>query len=274
MGVKRVVDIAFWTDDKVVDMFSPEDKLFMLYLLTNPHTTQLGIYKINEKQMAFEIGWSRDTVQVLLERFEKKYELIMLSPETKEIAIKNYLKHSIVKGGQPVEDLLNKEIGEVKNVALLKYVIDSIKDYKNLNKTVHAIIKKNDNDNANDNDNDNDVSYPDSYHDSSKPSKIEPKHYNNIISYLNKKAQTNYKSTSAKTRSLIDARLKDFTEADFYTVIDKKVKEWLGDSKMQGFLRPETLFGTKFESYLNQREVLTEQEKRIANLRDWKGEDE
>ena len=104
--------------------------------------------------------------------------------------------------------------------------------------------------------------------------KVEPRHYNDIVSYLNSKAQTNYKASSRKTRSLIDARLKDFTEADFYIVIDKKVKEWLGDSKMQGFLRPETLFGTKFESYLNQREVLTDQEKRIANLKGWANEQE
>lgn len=49
MSVKRVVDTQFWNDDKVVDCFSPEDKLFMLYLMTNPHTTQLGIYPVNEK---------------------------------------------------------------------------------------------------------------------------------------------------------------------------------------------------------------------------------
>jgi hypothetical protein len=42
-----------------------------------------------------------------------------------------------------------------------------------------------------------------------------------------------------------------FTIDDFKTVIDKKCAEWLGDSKMEPYLRPETLFGTKFESYLN-----------------------
>ena len=44
-----------------------------------------------------------------------------------------------------------------------------------------------------------------------------------------------------------------FKEEDFYTVIDKKSAEWLSDSKMSKYLRPETLFGTKFEAYLNQQ---------------------
>ena len=52
MGVKRVIDVSFWTDDKVVEHFSPEDKYFMLYILTNPHTTQLGIYPLSTKMAA------------------------------------------------------------------------------------------------------------------------------------------------------------------------------------------------------------------------------
>lgn len=83
MGVKRVVDVDFWNDDKVMEMFSPEDKLFFLYLLTNPHTTQLGIYPINVKHISFEIGYSNEAVKVLLERFENKYKMIKYSQATK-----------------------------------------------------------------------------------------------------------------------------------------------------------------------------------------------
>ena len=96
MGIKRVINTDFWLDGKVLDLFSPEDKLFFLYLMTNPHTTQLGIYAINKRVMAFELGYSIESVQVLLDRFETKYNLIKYSPTTGEIAIKNYLRHSIV----------------------------------------------------------------------------------------------------------------------------------------------------------------------------------
>jgi uncharacterized phage protein (TIGR02220 family) len=73
-----------------------------------------------------------------------------------------------------------------------------------------------------------------------------------IVDYLNLKADTKYKSSGKKTQDLIKARWNEkFTLEDFKTVIDKKVVEWKG-SDMAKYLRPETLFGTKFESYLNQ----------------------
>lgn len=75
--------------------------------------------------------------------------------------------------------------------------------------------------------------------------------YNKIIAYLNEKAHTAFKATSKQTQAHINARLAEgFTEQDFYTVIDKKVTEWAG-TEFEQYLRPATLFGTKFEGYLN-----------------------
>lgn len=75
-----------------------------------------------------------------------------------------------------------------------------------------------------------------------------------IIVYLNEKAGTHYKYSTPKTKALINARLNEgFTIDAFKTVIDTKCDEWLHDVKMGKYLRPETLFGTKFESYLNER---------------------
>ena len=79
--------------------------------------------------------------------------------------------------------------------------------------------------------------------------------YKNIIEYLNNKIGTSYRSNSSKTKSLIDARLNEgFTDQDFFLVIDKKYKEWI-NTEMEKYLRPETLFSNKFESYLNQPEI-------------------
>ncbi len=75
--------------------------------------------------------------------------------------------------------------------------------------------------------------------------------YKYIVDYLNQKAGTNYKASTKKTKTCIHARFEEgFTEDDFITVIDKKCDDWLG-TEWEKFLRPETLFGTKFESYLN-----------------------
>ncbi|OOR18132.1 conserved phage C-terminal domain-containing protein [Bacillus mycoides] len=78
--------------------------------------------------------------------------------------------------------------------------------------------------------------------------------YEDIVSYLNEKIGKSFKHKTAKTRSLIKARFKDgFTIDDFKRVIDIKTAQWLNDSHMSQYLRPETLFGTKFESYLNEK---------------------
>lgn len=172
MAIKRIVDTSFWTDGKV-DEFSPEDKYFMLYLLTNPFSTQLGIYEISIKQVAFQLGYSMDAVKVLLERFENKYNIILYSQETREIAVKNYLRHSIIKGGFGVWDCIIKEIRAVKDKALVGKVFSHIKGVENLNPTIRNLItdyekgyvrsykewsdaKQNENENQNDNENDND----------------------------------------------------------------------------------------------------------------------
>jgi uncharacterized phage protein (TIGR02220 family) len=76
--------------------------------------------------------------------------------------------------------------------------------------------------------------------------------YESIISYLNQKAGTGYKSETNSYRTFINARLKSgYKIEDFYKVIDNKSNEWIG-TDFQKFLRPETLFGNKFDSYLNQ----------------------
>ena len=189
MGIKRIVDTAFWTDGKVDD-FSPEDKYFMLYLLTNPFTTQLGIYEISIKQVAFQLGYSTEAVNVLIERFEKKYGLIIYSEKTKEIAIKNFLRHSIIKGGAPVRDCLIKEIRRVKDKDLITQVFVHIKNAEDLNETVRNIIsdyeekngvlnysneKNNENENENENEVSSPVSYDDSYNDTFNVSLENPK---------------------------------------------------------------------------------------------------
>ena len=102
------------------------------------------------------------------------------------------------------------------------------------------------------------------------PAKQDNIPYAEIIEYLNSRIGSNYKATTDKTRTQIKARFNEgFKLDDFKTVIDKKTNEWFG-TDMQKYLRPETLFGTKFEGYLNQRIV----ERKISftdvgNMVDW-----
>lgn len=78
-----------------------------------------------------------------------------------------------------------------------------------------------------------------------------------IISYLNKKTGKEFKPNSKKTLELITARQNEgWKQEDFIKVIDNKTSQWKDDPKMNGYLRPLTLFGVKFESYLNEDIIL------------------
>jgi uncharacterized phage protein (TIGR02220 family) len=78
--------------------------------------------------------------------------------------------------------------------------------------------------------------------------------YASIIQYLNEKTDSGYRESSRKSRSLIRAWWEQgFNLEDFQKVIDLKAAEWKRDPQYSRYLRPETLFGSKFETYLNQK---------------------
>lgn len=88
-----------------------------------------------------------------------------------------------------------------------------------------------------------------------KEKKERTEEYKRIVEYLNRKCGTRYRYQTTNTQKSIHARFAEgYTKEDFYTVIDKKCAEWIG-TEHEKYLRPETLFGTKFEAYLNQRIV-------------------
>ena len=74
-----------------------------------------------------------------------------------------------------------------------------------------------------------------------------------IVNYLNEKTGKHFRSDIDNTQKLIKKRAKEgFKVDDFKKVIDIKTKKWGKDKKMKIYLRPETLFGSKFEAYLNE----------------------
>lgn len=76
--------------------------------------------------------------------------------------------------------------------------------------------------------------------------------YVEIIDYLNSKCSKRYKHSNRIAREKIHARWNEgFRLEDFKLVIDVKAYDWLNDTKMNKYLRPDTLFGSKFEIYLN-----------------------
>ncbi|WP_419956494.1 DnaD domain-containing protein [Neobacillus niacini] len=126
MAKFRKVRVDFWMDPAVSEEMTPEDRYFYLYLLTNSRTTQIGIYKITKKQMAFDMGYSIESVQSLMERFIRHHGLIRYNAETRELAIKNWGENNFDKAGKPMMDCIFSELKNVQDASLIEFVLESI----------------------------------------------------------------------------------------------------------------------------------------------------
>lgn len=109
----RYVYTNFWEDPFIQDI-SPEDKYFYLYVITNPHTNQCGIYEITPKTMAFETGYNNDTIHKLLKRFAE-YKRVFYNEECSELFIVKWLKYNGTKSPK-IADRLNEELVKVKTL--------------------------------------------------------------------------------------------------------------------------------------------------------------
>lgn len=123
MAIYRTIQISFWSDPKVVDDFTPEDKYFYLYLFTNPHTKLSGCYQISKSQMSMELGYSRETIDRLLNRFQLVHQVILFDEKTKEILLLNWYRYNWT-ASEKFRKALFDEICDVKNESFKKYLVD------------------------------------------------------------------------------------------------------------------------------------------------------
>ena len=122
MALYRTISLSFWTDTKIADEFTPEDRYFYLYLFTNPHTNLAGCYEISIKQIAYEIGYNADTVEHLLTRFSNVHGVAKYSRDTKEMLLINWHKYNWTSS-EKYRKPLKKEIDGVKNSSFKEYLL-------------------------------------------------------------------------------------------------------------------------------------------------------
>ena len=130
MAIYRNVQLSFWTDNKVEDDFTPEDKYFYLYLLTNPQTNICGCYEISYNQIMNQTGYSKDTINRLFERFDKVHNVIRFNSSTKEILVLRWYKYNWSKSAKVLTgvELVAKHI---KCEEFKKYVFSVLESFKN-----------------------------------------------------------------------------------------------------------------------------------------------
>ena len=74
MAKYRSIQTSFWSDSKIIEDFTPEDRYFYLYLLTNEKSNQLGCYELSIKQMCRDTGYNEETIKKLINRFQEILE--------------------------------------------------------------------------------------------------------------------------------------------------------------------------------------------------------
>lgn len=146
MSKFRQIQTSFWSDTYIQEEMTAEDKYFYLYLMTNEFTTQIGIYPITKKQMSFDLGYSLESVQALLQRFETYHKLIKYDTETREIILLKWAENNLNIGGKPVQDLIKKEISQVKNKEFLFLMFENCPE-NNLKNFIASLLQENKKDN-------------------------------------------------------------------------------------------------------------------------------
>lgn len=146
MAKFRQIQTNFWSNTYIQEEMTAEDKYFYLYLMTNEFTTQIGIYSITKKQMAFDLGYSLESVQALLQRFETFHKLIKYDTETREIILLKWAENNLNIGGKPVQDLIKKEISQVKNKEFLFLMFENCPE-NSLKTFIASLLQENKKDN-------------------------------------------------------------------------------------------------------------------------------
>ena len=132
MAIYRNIQMSFWTDAKIADTFTPDEKLMYLYLLTNPHTNLCGCYEISSRQIAFEIGFKREQIEKLIKSLQDK-RVIVYSTDSREVLLVNWHKYNWTSS-EKLRKPLREEVKKVKKSEFRRYLerilygIDTVSD--------------------------------------------------------------------------------------------------------------------------------------------------
>lgn len=245
MGIYRMVHSSFWTDTKVVEDFTAEDKFFYLYLFTNPKANLCGCFEISIKIAADHMGYSQDTIRNCLNRFTNFHKTIQYDEETREVLLTNWYKYNWTKSSKYLSPL-RKEIESIKSPAFKKYVgslfnnyldeamkTDREKELEQLSKIakidtvsipyayrMDTLCIDTPNTNTNTNSNTNSISI--SLSNTDTVIEEDNNDLEEIVDYYNTRCVDLPRCTiiSQKREKNIKARLKKFTKEDLFTAFD------------------------------------------------------
>lgn len=128
MSIYRTVQLTFWTDRKIEDEFTAQDKYFYLFLLTNPYTNLCGCYEIGMKQMMHYTGYNENEISNLMSRMSNLYRVCKYSEDTKEVLLLNWHKYNWTKSEKVLVGAY-KQAKAIKNKGFQRYVMQLLSEY-------------------------------------------------------------------------------------------------------------------------------------------------
>ena len=227
MAISRSqLSTSFWTDDKVRKDFTPEDRLFYVYLLTSPKSSITGCYPVSLSRIEADTGFSRETIMKLLGRFETVHEVIRYDKDTNEVLILNWGRYNWTDS-EKLKEGIRAAAAEIENVEFRAYVLDQLGAEAPAPAATEPKAK-----------------------DSAKADQAS-KVADEIIEFMNKLSGKRFRKIESNRKGIRARLAEGYTEMDAYTVVKRKWAEWKG-TDMEQYFNPETLFRpSKFEKYLN-----------------------
>lgn len=127
MALYRTIQTKFWSDVKVADTFTPEDKYFFLYLMTNDYTNVTGCYEVSLNRIATETGYNIETVKRLIDRMENVHDVIHYDPDTHEVLILNWHKYNWTKSKDLIS-AVKRQATDIKSEKFRTYVLEMVEE--------------------------------------------------------------------------------------------------------------------------------------------------
>lgn len=129
MAERRIIYTSFWTDPRVRKNYTPEDKYFYLYLLTNVHTNSCGCYEISMNQMKHETGFDDEMIEHLLWRMEYKHDVIRYDAKTKEVLVLRAIKKKLCsKNGMIVIKAMLRNVKSNRLKSIMSELVSDSQD--------------------------------------------------------------------------------------------------------------------------------------------------
>jgi uncharacterized phage protein (TIGR02220 family) len=250
------IDELIWKDAKLKKI-SNESKLLFIYLLSCQHRNVLGLYNLPKYYVQGDLGYSFETVSKGLEELFNN-GFITYDDEAETILVNNFLKYNPLENPNQVKGAL-KVMPTIPKTQLFYKLVDVINSSENthlheLKAGIECYLKSNGFER---------VTLTVSKQEEVKEEVTvevlkeiavsDNQDVIEIVDHLNNTIGSHYGYKAKATLKVIKARMAEgFTVDDFKIVIDKKAVEWTG-TEFERYLVPETLFGNKFEGYLNQK---------------------